>query len=433
MTTVTVEIDETDVTDLALSGSSTRNLNRPSTAQVTLPMQEAIGAAGSLLKIYLDGVLHHHGRVLLIETDASEDTGYTVYNSTDPLELWKWRPVRDDTGNFANPDIADLNGTTIDGPSMIEAIYDNSVNAGAGPPADAEGPLFLQKGTINYGTINVTGVPTDWPMTMAQLATLLVGTGETDIIITPIELTDSGFTCSGETIYDHARMDVYPGNYGLDLTTSVVFQYGTGLRNIRRLRWNEDMTNLCNKLWTYLGPKCDDQHWQANIVGTAGGIDNPTFWSECAEDTDDAVRWNDWHAAVVAAAGTDIGSCSPPDSRGLYGVRMDIKIVDALGDDAFCVPSSGPVGYCLHKKLWLQESWLRAVPQTLVHVTPTRDTAIGEFDIGDLILVEAAAAAVGRGGFTGAQRVYSYTVSWDTDSVPALSELQVSADQEGFN
>jgi hypothetical protein len=519
-----VFIDEIDVTHVVVEGSSTRRLNRPSEAQIRIPMTDAIGGVGSLLKIYfttdLDSVpwLHFHGRVLVCETSAGEDGGYTVYNATDPLELWKWRPVRDSTGNLILPgtheappihegvdaDLASLAGTssavtpnsTPDAVSMIEAMYDNTVFVAPGPPSKCDGPLFLQKGSVTTGSNPAKGAPTDWPMTMSQLTALLISTGDVDVVITPIELTPMdptpGYTCSGQTIYDHARMDLYPGNYGTDLTTSVAFQYGMGLHNVRALRWNEDMSNLTNKLVYELGPKCDAQHFQANIVGTAGqefpitavdtgagkftvtgdatglangstiivsgstgndgnytvvstvfsdpdsdvevlepifdstadGVLYSDFWTSCAPD------WQTSHQKVTACAGTGIGSCSPLDSRGEFGVRMDTRIFDGLGDG--CANAAAPLVYCLYKRNWLRESWLRCVPRTLVHVTPTRDTGIGEFDIGDTVLVEAAPEV--RGGFSGAQRIYEYTISWDaTDSVPSIGELQVSSDNAGFD
>ncbi len=437
--TATVFIDEVEVTDVSLEGSSTRRLNRPSVAQVKLPMQHAIGGVGSLLKVYFDGVLSFHGRVLLCETDAGEDSGYTVYNATDPLELWKWRPVRDpgtgftstcgktqpidDPGDFSKPDIIT---DFVTGTEIVEAMMYSTQNIANVGSDDAEGPLFLQTGSFACGGVNLTGAPTDWPMTMAQLATLLCGTGELDIIVTPIELTDSGFTCGDDIVYDHARLDAYNGDYGLDLSTSVAFQYAMGLKNVRGLRWNEDMTNMCNKLWYYLGPKCDDQHWPANITQTV----TDAFWTVCGQDAGEMTKWADWHAGVGDCTGIDCGSASPPDSRWLYGVRMDIKVFDALGNVAPCT-QLGTAEYCLHKKLWLIESWLRCQPQQLIHVTPTRDTEIGTFDIGDLVLVEAD--PVVRGGFSGVQRVYEYTTSWDTDSVLALSELQVSSDNAGFD
>lgn len=383
-----VWIDGVDVTSVAVEGSSTRRLNRPSQAQVKLPMQNAIGDVGSLLRIAFNGTLHHHGRVLLCETDTGEDTGYTVYNSTDPLELWSWRPVRDADGDFSKPTIIE---DFITGPQIIQQMILNSIDA-AGVPTTAEGPLFLQLGTFAGGGVSLVGAPTDWPMTMAQLASLLISTGEVDVVLTPI--------VSGS---DMARVDVYNGNYGTDRSGAVIFEYGMGQRNIRRMRWNKDMTNMVNKYWVYLGPRVrtprdpkGDQHWRANITGTDPGLADPP------------------QSAILALRAA---------SQGTYGVRMKIDIFDARGDEA-------AVGRDLYRRLWQIYSWLAAQPLELVHITPTRETAIGSFDIGDLVTVRASADV--RGGFSGAQRIYEYTISWDGDGVLALSELQTSPNSEGF-
>ena len=88
----TVSLDGTDVSGVAIKGSVTRRLNRPSQAQITIPMDSAIGGPGSRLKVGFPGLLFH-GFVLNCETDTGEDTGYTVYNATDPMELWNWRPA----------------------------------------------------------------------------------------------------------------------------------------------------------------------------------------------------------------------------------------------------------------------------------------------------------------------------------------------------
>jgi hypothetical protein len=404
MSTVEVWLDGYDVTNLALEGSSTRRLNRPSQAQVKLPMQDALGGPGSRLQVYVDSVLHHHGTVLLCETEADEETGYTVYNSTDPLELWQWRPVRDpgtvgeaagDPGDFSDPSII---RDYIYGPQIVEAMMDGSEGTdgdGVGvPPDNAEGPLFLDKGTFEAGSIDLTGVPVDWPMRMSELASLLISTGEVDIVITPIELDVDG---------NIGQIDVYNGNYGLDLSTSVVFEYGLGQYNIRRLRFNEDMSNMANKIWYYLGPRLDQQHWRASIWNPVPDI--PTAWSDCGIDPMPIVE----HAE---------------DSQDLYGIRMEVKMFDGRGDEAV-------VGKCLYRRLWIAESWIRAMPQQLLHITPTRDTLIGDFDIGDIVGVDIHSDV--RGGLTDfAQRVYEYTISWDQDSVPELSELVTSAQNEGF-
>lgn len=419
MTAARVWIDGTEVTSISVEGSSTRRLNRPSQAQVKVPMQDAIGGPGSLLKIEFDGWLHHHGRVLLCETEADEDAGYTVYNSTDPLEMWKWRPVRDpgnvetwetkgagDPGDLSAPDIVlDYGDPDVaaecGGPRIIEAMIDGSEGTdgdGAGsPPADAEGPLFLAKGTFEPGVYNLQGAPVDYPMTMADLASLLISTGKVDIVITPIELDIDG---------NYGQIDVYNGDYGLNLASSVAFQYGMGLRNVRHLRWNQDMSNMANKIWWYLGRRKNEHHWRASITGIGSGVPPASlWWADCGLDPQ----------AVIE---------NYEISQAQWGVRMDVRTFEARGDDFM-------QAYCLYRYNWMLEAWFRANAQTLIHITPTRDTPIGDFDIGDVILVEASPDV--KGGFSGVQRVYEYTISWEaSESVPELSEIQVSSDQEDF-
>lgn len=470
MGTVIVTLDNVDVTDVCVAGSWTRRLNRPSTAQVRIPMQEVSAPVGtSLLKIEaLVGTSYEivfHGRVLLVETDAGEDSGYTVYNATDPMELWQWRPVRDNDCDFSDPQII-ASYTT--GPLILEAALNNSIYCGGGGADVCEGDLFLTVNAAPSGSTTLSWDPSDWPMTIAELASLMISTGELDVVITP---TDPGYGVMGE-------VDFYNGDYGTDLSATVKFEYGLGAYNIRSLRWNQDMTTMCNKLWYYGGPKMATaadpaavQHWCYNVTGddpafnpdatatgawasatgyddntpgpadmvTNGGITYiciATHTSAAANRPGVGALWETYWTVLMVPPG---GRSSPPagatdnqlgvlriDSQTDYGVRMDIQIFDGY-DNCMGV---GIVGHDFIRKRWQQESWLRAQPREIIHITPTRETEIGTFDIGDLVGVEAVAAV--RGGFSGAQRVYEYTVSWDSDGVLELSELQTSADNEGL-
>jgi hypothetical protein len=385
-------IDGTEVTNVVLQGSSTRRLNLPSQASVTIPMDSAIGGVGSLLKISFDGVLHHHGRVLLCETDSGEDMGTTVYNSTDPMELWQWRPARDPDGDFSKPSFFT---TFVTGPQILEQILLQS-NDGS-DPALGEGTLRLQFGSFATGGVSLSGAPTDWPMSIAQVASLLTSTGEVDIVLTPID--------TGSNL---AQIDVYNGDFGTDRSGSVIFEYGMGAHNVRRLRWNEDMTNMCNKLWYYGGPRvgtvtdpAGDQHWCFNVTADDPGLADPP---QTAIEADRA------------------------SSQAIYDVRMEVKIFDAESEN--CRDSVTNFSRELYRRLWQIESWLRQRPRTLIHITPIRNEGINDFDIGDLITVRAGSQV--RGGFSGVQRIYEYTVSWDEDGVLELGELQTSPNNEGI-
>jgi hypothetical protein len=383
-----VFIDGSEVTGAAISGSATRRLNLPARAEVKIPMDYAIGGPGSRLKILINGGLFFHGFVLLCETDSGEDMGYTVYNAQDPWEIWQWRPARDPDGDYTLPTFIEDNVT---GPQIMEAILDASENAVASSDDGIpDGPLFLSYGGFETGGVDLTGAPTDWPMSIAEIASLLTSTGEVDIVLSPI---DSGGNM--------AQIDVYNGDFGSDLSGSVVFSYGMGARNVRRIRVNEDMSNSINKLRYLLGPRvgtpedpAGDQHWRASIEGGALMPDPPQ-----------------------SSIDSQLSA-----SRSAIGTRFEIKIFDARGDEA-------TVGRELYRRLWQLEAWSRSQPRFMVHVEPTRETAIGSFDIGDLVTVQASSAV--RGGFSGAQRVYGYTISWDEDGVLALSEIDTSPNQEG--
>jgi hypothetical protein len=379
-------------------------------------MDSAIGDAGSRLKVSFDGTLYFHGFVMDCETDSGEDDGYTTYNAVDPMELWQWRPVRDDTGDFSLPTLID---DYVTGPQILEDMLMNTEgdstaqgNPGLTPPSDAEGPTFLTFGTFEAAGVDLTGAPTDWPMTIAQLTSLLISSGELDVVITP---TDPGGGIMG-------TVDAYNGDYGTDLSGSVSFQYGMGALNVRRLRWNTDMSMLSNKIWYYLGPRvgtvgdpAGDQHWRANVTGDDPNLAYPPGGALSPP----ASATNNQLGVLREDSQTSLG----PGGTG-YGVRMDIRIYDAQGD---ADPSSARD---LYRRLWQVESWLRAVPRNLVHITPIRGYDFTTFDIGDLVTVEAASSV--RGGFSGAQRIYGYSISWDEDGPFELSELQTSSDQEGL-
>lgn len=381
-------IDGVEVTDVVLEGSATRRLNRPAQATIRVPITDAIGDVGSRLKVVLDGSLFFHGTILMIEDEADEDFGYTTYNATDPFELWQWRPCRDftvDPGNLIDPPfIREI--TT--GPQMIEEIMLGSESS--------EGDLFVAAGSFEGGGVDLRGAPVSWPMTMAEFTNMLTSTGEVDIVFSPI---DSGGNM--------ASVSVYNGDYGSDLSGSVSFDYGTGNYNVRRVRQSSDMTTMVNKLVYELGPKQTTRRYRSNITGTVS--------PNCFKD---GTKWT--HAQVLAVRSA---------SQGTYGVRMEIQEFDTDEQVVESPPTEcDDPARIIYRRLWQLETWIRAQPRRLVHVTPIRGIGVGSFDIGDLIGVSAGGFF--RGGFSGAQRVYEYTVGWDTDGVYELSEIQTSADQD---
>lgn len=373
-----------------ISGSVTPRLSTMSQASVSVNMKDAPGGAGSEVEIFFDDDRSFHGRATQCETTAGEDTGVTVYKASDPIEVWDKRPARDPDGDFSNPTFIVDNDT---GPQILEAILEASENAALIPSA-AEGPLRCQLGYFATGGPSLAGAPTDWPMTIAEVAALLVSTGQLDIVATPID-------SAGNWI----RIDAYNGDYGNDLTGDVVIEYGMGARNMSGFRWTEDLATVINKLWTYLGPRVateldpgGTQHWRANITGDDPGLADPPL------------------SAVLARRAT---------SQADYDVRMEIEIFDGVGDDAVAARD-------LYRWQWLAKSWLASMPRQIVHATIAPGAfSWGDFDKGDLITVRATADA--HGGFNGVQRVYEYTVTFDEDSVLNVTDLQTSAGSEGLS
>jgi hypothetical protein len=126
------------------------------------------------------------------------------------------------------------------------------------------------------------------------------------------------------------------------------------------------------------------------------------------------------------SAGNELGQ-RRLDSQAAYDVRMQVDIIDGYDDD--CVAGFGTPGRDLYRYQWQTYSWMAALPRDIIHITPVAGTKLGCFHIGDLIGVTAVSDVLG--GFSGAQRVQEYTVSWEaTPSVLTLSEIQTSTDAD---
>jgi hypothetical protein len=429
--TAHVYLGGVEVTDASMEGGWTPRLNRPAQATVKVWMDASTADCGDLMKITLDDgnteEIVFHGRILNTETDTAKDGGTTVFNAQDAMELWQYRVVRADDGDFSKAaggvavGDADIIADYVSGALILEAMLKNTEgsstaqgNPALAAPTDAEGPTGLTFGSFAGGGTPMYGAPVDWPMTIAEFWSLLVSTGTVDAVIT---YTDPGGGITG-------TIDGYNGNFGTDLSGSVLFQYGTGLFNTDAVRWNRDMTAMINKYWLYGGPRIEsaadpagDQHWCFNVQGFDTGLVYPPGGRSVNTD----------NTQYTAADPNNPLGNRIYASRLAYDVRMRVDIMDAYDDD--CIPGFGTVGRDLYRRYWQMYSWLAAQPRDIIHITPTADSEIGCFGIGDLVHVEAVSDV--RGGFSGAQRVHEYTISWDaTPSVLTLSEIQTSSDAE---
>jgi hypothetical protein len=356
---------DVDVTQLVQDASVTHQWQRPSFATIRVPLDRVSGDwEAARLKVYPDDAeLDFHGKCVDVDDQADERGGYRVGTFASASEIFEFRVVRDPDGDFSKPSII---ATNVTGPQIVQAALTNSMVAGN--PALGEGPMGITLGTFETGGPNMTGAPTDWPMALADLFARLASTGHCDIVERPID--------SGDNM---AEVSAYNGLFGDDLSSSVRFEFATGLYNARACQRERDYRELMNKLWIYGGPRvksksdpAGDQHWDFNVTGTDPGLPDPP------------------QSAILALVAA---------SRALHYERMVVDIEDT-DDDA------GETMRNLTRLRWQMLTSMRVRGKTLVSVTPNRGIAPA-FRTGDKIHVAAGTSFAG--GFSGTQRVQEYS------------------------
>jgi hypothetical protein len=400
-------LDNVEVTDVVKQGSSTHLLNAKWTATCQIPIDRAVDAIGKRMRVEIDGFadIDFHGLVKHVSAESGEDAAEVVeYSAEDPRELWQWRPARDgpdasapsQPGNYSNPLFFQQFKC---GCQIMEQILIQSDNFRdplqppyGNNPKYADGDLFLDFGGFSLCGTDISGAPTNFPMTIEEVAALIIGTGTTDIILKPINYGGN-----------MAQVNCWNGDAGTDLYDTVHLSYDNG-GNVRQVRMTNDMDSTVNKLRYLLGKRYDDEHWRRSIELT-----NTDFPGWPASPPFSTVN-----AAVTASRAAG------------WGIRSEIRTYDTYGTEANLTK--------LYQWEWLAESLIRAGPRTLVHVTPVRGLLPGvnfpTFDVGDLIRVSAWNKF--RGGFDGKQRVYGRTLNWDENGTFDLGEILTSSDAAGF-
>lgn len=209
------------------------------------------------LKVRKDGELIGHPMVWRIAYTGDENTSRCSITAYDPLKILKGRPYRDGTGNLINPDIA----SPISGGQIMKDAIANSIS-NSGPAGDQEGDLPLD---ATSGTFDTTIPPAvdlgiqldDWPIMLDDVVTLLAETGAVDIWVTPVEGTPG---IIGQLNVANRR--------GSDISDTVHFDWGLGDFSVAKVERADDAEQFQNKLYYYLGPKIDKEHWQGNITAT---------------------------------------------------------------------------------------------------------------------------------------------------------------------
>lgn len=394
-----------DLTGIASDARGAYRLNRPAVWTIKLPADNeslaaiqsdglpALRAGARTLQVYrrnradtettriFSGIIWRVGRV------GGEDEATIQVTAVDPMIWWQSRPVRDDTGNFSDPTFA----SPISGAEIIKAAVDNSTTF--------EGTLQLNTASGTFDTtippaVDLAAALSSWPITIGDLATLLTDTGMVDIWIEPSLATNRlGFL----HVVNQMTDDLWSGPFDATPPTGDVhFDYATGDHSLQELKHSEDMSTLCNRLWYYLGPKLDPEHWRGNITGDDPGLPDPP---QSTLDT------------LIS------------DSRDLYGVFMDVQVYDDRGTENDARP--------LFQRLWQTETLLRVKPRELVEAVPVPNAEFVPFEdyfLGSIVDINAGA----RFGysFSASQRVYGFDVNPDDENVERVGNLIASADAE---
>lgn len=360
-------LDGVDVTQYVQEGSVTKRLNRPGQASIKVPGGYVSGGDTSRLKIAVDGGLDFHGSVEYFEHEGDENERWTTFTALDPTHIFQARYARDADGDYTKPTFIE---DFVTGPAIMQEILQNAITAA--------GPMGVSLGSFAGGGADLSGAPTNFPMYVSEVQTLLTETGECDVVCSPI---DSGGNMGS--------VSAYPGDYGANLSGSVSFLYATG-GNCRRCRVTSDKQWLRNRIRYLLGPRRmtaadpgGDQHWD-------GSIDRTTV----------AQLPNPPQAQIESArAASEIA----------HYAREELRIVDAQGNSSV-LPRQ------LYLRLWQADAWIKLKAKTMVHITPHRGIP-PSFDVGDRIAVNAPVF-----GISGTQRVMERTYRWTQDGPIELGE-----------
>jgi hypothetical protein len=397
-----VDIDGNDITSICQEIRWRPRLNLPSSCVVRYPAHLFAGADVGSGELHLtNGGLLFSGPVWFTQVDGDDKSTYMELTAYDHMIYLVKHLCKTSLGYSPapspNPDhepgpcnLADPTRVILDY-ITAPAIIGEFINA-ANDCDPGDFPLTV--GSVAGGGTDMTGVPADWPMTIATMVDMLLSTGRLNILVSP------GYGSSSVALTN--------GGFVNDLTGSVSIEYQTGSYNAIGAARTRDMEEVTNALWYLLGPKRpkydgDISHWAGSITPTA---------PNAGPDGDGGLPGPPWPASLVARWTA---------SRAIYGYMQDIQIHDTREDEQL---TARP----LFEEMYANEALIRAVPRTIATPRPNRFTSLPSFRPGDLITVNAGTRLAG--GFTGGELVYEYEIMVNADGVGEFTDIVTSADAQ---
>lgn len=402
-----VDIDGTNITNLCQSITWHPKFSRPASLVVRVP-GNMVNAQPGISEMHLvNGGLIFSGPVWFVEDSGDADSTYTEITAYDHLIYMNKRlcktgtdyPESDDPTDASQPgpcNLADPHQVLLDkgtAPAILGYFIEHADDC---PNEAPYAPWQIQIESIADGGVDLSGVPAEWPMTIADMAEMLLSSGELGIIVNP------GYGVSTVTLTN--------GGVVNDLSGSVSIDYATGGFNAQTASKTGDMEDVVNALWYLLGPRV---HFYAGDISHWAGSITPSFKNSGYDGN---------------KPGGEPGEPWPPSlvsrwmgSRSAYGYMQEIQIHDERDDEQTTVRP-------LFEALFAKEAYLRAVPRTFTDIKPERASGSGPlFGVGDKISVNAGSRL--GGGFSGGVLVYEFEINVDADGVAEYTQITGSPDE----
>lgn len=389
----TVDIDGNSITSYCQSINWHPRWSRPATCVVRFPGHLAQVSVGSELHLYNNGSLVFSGPVWTVDPQGGPNRTDTEVTAFDhmiyfPKRLCKQGPL--DPDPFNTVVIWPTIESWITAPGIMAAFVESAIED---PNADNSAPFPISIGSVDHSGPDVTGVPTNVPMTLDQMRQLLLNTGQLALQVSP------GI---GSSTINFLRP---PDSVG---GASATYDYQTGSYNAQSGSMTDDMDEMVNALWYLLGPRGPRpgiriNHWAGSITPTAANAGG--------DGAGQGLPGTPWPPALVAKF---------QGSRAQYGYMQEIRIYDDHEDEQSIRE--------MFEEMWANEAWVRATPRKFVNVRPERGVS-PTFGVGDFVAMNAGSKL--NGGTSGTLLVFEFEVEINVNGIVAITEIIASADGSG--
>ena len=254
----TVDINGTDITRFCQSINWHPRWSRPATVVVRYPGHLYSCGPGSELHLYNGGSLVFSGPVWQVQAEGGPnrtDAEITAFDHLIYMTKRLCKQAPDGPQPYHMIDIWPTITDRVTAPAIMEAFVSAAISD---PDASGSAPLPWSPGSIDGGP-DVTSVPMNTPMSLDTMRQQLLSTGQLAINVVP------GI---GSSTLNFIRP---PQAVGSPVAT---FGYQTGSFNSQSATVTDDMDEIINALWYFLGPRgpragIPINHWAGSITPTA--------------------------------------------------------------------------------------------------------------------------------------------------------------------